>query len=38
MAEGTKYMEIPTNDLQDIKFEYQVKLVFEILENDKNNK
>ncbi len=38
MNEGTKYMEMPTNDLQDIKVEYQVKLVFEILENDKNNK
>lgn len=38
MSEGTKYIEMPTNDLHDIKVEYQVKLVFEILENDKNYK
>ncbi len=38
MENGTQYKEMPTNDLQDIKVEYTVKLVFEILENDKNNK
>lgn len=36
MKEGTQYKEMRTNDLQDIKMEYQVKLVFEIItENNK---
>lgn len=36
MVNGTQYQELPTNDLQDIKIEYQVKLVFEIItENNK---
>lgn len=36
MTGGTQYLELPTNDLQDIKIEYQAKLVFEIItENNK---
>lgn len=38
MVNGTEYKEMPTNDLQDIKIEYQVKLIFEILDNDKKDK
>lgn len=39
MNSGTEYIEMPTNNLQDIRIEYQAKVVFEIItDNDKNNK
>lgn len=39
MNTGTEYVEVPTNNLQDIRVEYQAKVVFEIIaDNDKNNK